>query len=250
MSEVEAFEVVGDPGHAGPFVLTCEHATNRLPPEIRASAEDRVLLDDHWGWDLGAADVTRTLVHLLGGQAVLSCFSRLVIDPNRDLDAPSLIVSAVDGQPVSFNIDIDAVERQRRIDTLFSPYHDAVDELIRSRIALGGTVNLVAIHSFTPSYLGRARPMEVGVLFDAFDEDAWILENALADQGFESALNAPYSGRPPDNLIYSAKRHGEAHGIEYLELEIRQDLLDTEAKARAVAERIATALQVVRPARG
>jgi len=83
------------------------------------------------------------------------------------------------------------------------------------------------------------------VLFDAHDEPAWRLEGALAEQGFETALNAPYSGR--DGLIHSAQRHGTAHDIVYLELEVRQDLIDTRAKALAVGRRIARALAYYAP---
>jgi predicted N-formylglutamate amidohydrolase len=86
--------------------------------------------------------------------------------------------------------------------------------------------------------------MEVGVLFNEYDEDAWHLEEALGGEGFESALNAPYSGKPPESLIYAAQRHGQALGVKYLELEIRQDLIDSEVKAQAVGKRIARALQV------
>ena len=100
-----------------------------------------------------------------------------------------------------------------------------------------------AIHSFTPVYLGQSRPMEVGVLFDAYHEAAWRLEGALAEAGFATALNAPYSGM--DGLIYSARRHGRAHGLVYLELEVRQDLIDTPARAAAVAERLAPALHTL-----
>jgi predicted N-formylglutamate amidohydrolase len=139
---------------------------------------------------------------------------------------------------------MDAAERRRRRERYFDPYHDAIDRSVRARRALGTPVRLCAVHSFTPVFLGRARPMEVGVLFDAHDLHAWRLEGALADQGFETALNAPYSGF--DGLVYSAQRHGRAHDLVYLELEVRQDLVDTREKAEAVARRIACALRVVR----
>ena len=112
----------------------------------------------------------------------------------------------------------------------------------------GAPVRLCSIHSFTPMYLGRARPMEVGVLFDAHDEHAWRLEGALAEQGFEAVLNAPYSGH--DGLIYAAQRHGRAHDLVYLELEVRQDLIDTTAKALATGRRIARALATFAPPPG
>jgi predicted N-formylglutamate amidohydrolase len=240
----EPYEIAGDPGAGGPFVFTCEHATNELP-EWKAEPAERVLLADHWGWDVGAADLTRELVELTGSCAVLSRFSRLVCDPNRDPEEASFLVEVVEGRRLSFNRGVDGAERRRRRERYFDPYHAAIDRTLRDRRALGTEARLCAVHSFTPVYLGQTRPMEVGVLFDAFDEHAWRLEGALAAEGFAAMLNAPYSGF--DGLIYSARRHGRAHGLVYLELEVRQDLIDTREKARAVAARIARALAAVAP---
>lgn len=247
MSQYCAYEIFGDIDVEGPFLFTCEHASNVLPPGFEETASDRKLLDDHWGWDIGARDLLLGLQEILGGQGISSNFSRLIVDPNRPPDADSLIVSRIDGQDISFNQNLDDAERERRKRTFFEPYHQAVDRTGRERAKRDRPFHLLSLHSFTPLYLGRERPMEVGVLFDDFDEDAWRLESALAEQGFESALNAPYSGRGPGALIYSANRHGRSLGVKYLELEVRQDLIETPAKAHAVAQRLARALEVFLP---
>ena len=150
------------------------------------------------------------------------------------------MVAAIDGEALALNRGVDAAERRRRREGYFDPYHAAIDRTLRARRARGGEFRLCAIHSFTPVWLGQPRPMEVGVLFDAHDEHAWRLEGALAAEGFEVALNAPYSGK--EGLIYSARRHGRAHDLVYLELEVRQDLIDCAEKVGGVAERIARAL--------
>ena len=237
-------EIAGDPSSGGPFVFTCEHAANELSEWEPLDAE-RATLATHWGWDIGAAELTRALARRTASCAVLSRFSRLVCDPNRDPDEPSFVLDAVDGVALSWNRAVDAAERRRRQSHYFDPYHDAIDQALLRRRAVGTPFRLCSIHSFTPVYLGQSRPMEVGVLFDAWDEHAWRLEGALAAQGFAAVLNAPYSGY--DGLIYAASRHGRAHGLVYLELEVRQDLIDAPAKAEAVAERIARALEVFRP---
>ncbi|TFG93495.1 MAG: N-formylglutamate amidohydrolase [Myxococcales bacterium] len=240
-------ELVGDPAAGGPFVFTCEHASNELP-EWQPEATERATLAAHWGWDIGAADLTRALAKQTGSCAVLSRFSRLVCDPNRDPSERSFVVDAIDGVPLSWNRAVDAAERDRREARYFAPYHEAIDHTLSIRRAVGTELRLCSIHSFTPVYLGLARPMEVGVLFDTWDEHAWRLEGALAAEGFAAVLNAPYSGR--DGLIYAAKRHGCAHGLVYLELEVRQDLIDAPARAVEIASRIARALEVFRPATG
>jgi len=237
-------EVLGDPAAGGPFVFTCEHATNLLP-EWEPEDSERAALAAHWGWDIGAADLTRELARLTGSCAVLSRFSRLVCDPNRDPQEPSFVMQAIDGVPLSWNRGVDDGERHRRAARYFDPYHEAIDHTLRARLRVDAEVRLCAIHSFTPVYLGQSRPMEVGVLFDAWDEHAWRLEGALAAEGFAAVQNAPYSGF--DGLIYAASRHGRAHGLVYLELEVRQDLIDEPAKAGAVASRIARALDAFLP---
>jgi predicted N-formylglutamate amidohydrolase len=238
------YEIAGDPLAGGPFVFTCEHATQELP-EWEPGEADRAALAAHWGWDIGAADLVRALAARTGGCAVLARFSRLVCDPNRAPEEPSFVVETVEERALSFNRGVGDAERQRRRERYFDPYHAAVDRTLSARGDLGTPFRLCAVHSFTPVYLGEARPMEVGVLFDAFDEEAWRLEGALAAEGFACALNAPYSGK--DGLIYSARRHGRAHGLVYLELEVRQDLIDSRAKAEAVAARVARALAVFAP---
>ncbi len=240
----EPFESVGDPAAGGPFLFTCEHAANDLP-EWEPEPPDLPLLAAHWGWDIGAADLTRALAGLTRSCALLSRFSRLVCDPNRDPAEPSFVVEVVEGRRLAWNRGVGAAERRRRQERYFDPYHDAIDRALRARRAAGTEVRLCAVHSFTPVYLGQSRPMEVGVLFDAFDEHAGRLEGALAAEGFAAARNAPYSGK--DGLIYSARRHGRAHGLVYLELEVRQDLIDSPAKARAVAARVARALEAFAP---
>ena len=241
------FQILGEMDSEGAFVFTCEHASNALPDGVRPSRSDLDLLQQHWGWDIGARDVVEELVSQLGGQAVLSTFSRLWVDPNRAPGAEALIVAEIDGQPVEFNRGIDRSRDGQvyleRIRDYYNPYHQAIDRIAAARSKRPTPFQLLSVHSFTPMYLGNPRPMEVGVLFNEHDECAWHMEEALSSQGFETVLNAPYSGKPPQRLIYSAERHGQAHGVTYLELEIRQDLIDEPHKAAEVGQRIAAALK-------
>ncbi|NQZ96705.1 MAG: N-formylglutamate amidohydrolase [Myxococcales bacterium] len=233
------FELIGDPDTASRFVFTCEHATNLLP-EWTAADADRPLVEDHWGWDIGAAALSRALVEATGSWAVLSCYSRLVCDPNRHPSEASFVVAEVGGHGLSFNRDVTAVERARRRERYFDPYHGAIDAALRHRLARGVPPILCALHSFTPHYGGTSRTMEVGVLFDVHEEAGRCLSVALDDEGFATAINEPYSGK--DGLIYAARRHGRRHEVPYLELEVRQDLIDTRESAAAIGARLARAL--------
>lgn len=239
------FRIVGDPLKAdGPFVFTCEHASNRLVG-VEATAADRALLDDHWGWDRGIAPVTEALARQLDSVAVLSDFSRLLVDPNRALDSPTLVVERCGEAPVSFNQGLDKAAIRHRIETLYAPYHGAIDRVCRARLARG-PAHLVSMHSYTPDYLGQKRAMEIGVLFDEYEKEAEWLGAALSAEGFVVALNEPYSGKA-GAFTYSIMKHGQAHGVPFLELEVRNDLLASAEQQADVAERIGRALKAFAP---
>lgn len=238
--QAHAFEVYGDPAASGPLVVTCEHASNRVPPRFEVTPEDERVLQMHWGWDIGAGDVAREVIARTTSCGVLSRFSRLVIDPNRDENDPTLIIEEAEGHPLTFNRSLDADERNRRLDELFEAYHGAIDAVIRRRLGAGDRPMLFSVHSFTPVYEGESRAMEMGVLFDRHEEPARQFAEALRNAGFETALNQPYSGF--DGVISSAARHGANHDLVYLELEIRQDLLAEPERRPAVAHRVIEAL--------
>lgn len=235
----DAVEVIG-PGR-GSLVLTCEHASSRLPPPLRCAARDRAWLDTHWGIDIGIDPLARELSRLLEAPALLARFSRLVCDANRPPESPGLILEQVEGHPLSFNRGVDAAERARRLRGLYTPYHDAIDRALAACLASGEPA-LIALHSFTPVLGDDVRTLEVGVLFDeGFGPLARRLADRIRGGGFDVALNEPYSGFR--GMIYSGCRHGRAGGVPYLELEVRQDLIDTAPRARAVAERLAAAVE-------
>jgi len=239
--DVRAFEVIGRPEARGQFVFSCEHASNDVPLPLAARVQDQPWLDMHWGWDIGAEIVTRYLVENSDSVGILSTFSRLVCDPNRDLDNETLIPLTVEGYELSFNRGLDESERRRRITALYEPFHAALDEVVGACAQRDDTVLLISVHSFTPMYNGHRREMEMAVLFDDFEDLAISLAERIKAQGFVTALNEPYSGF--EGMMPSANRHGRAHQITYLEIEIRQDLIDTNAKARSVAAQLLEALR-------
>ena len=232
----------GDIADRGPLVVTCEHASNRVPPPLRASEADRPWLETHCGWDIGAVHVARYVVAATRSAGVLAGVTRLVCDVNRDWVSERCILSEVEGHRLTFNGDLDAAELARRKARYYDGYHDAADALVRARAAAGGPFGLLAVHSFTPVLGDEVREMEVGVLFDVHEVLARRLRDAIDAEGFVTALNAPYSGRVGD-LILSATRHGGGHGLGYVELEIRQDLIGTPYRAREVGERLVRALE-------
>lgn len=229
----EAAELVeGDFG--GRIVFTCEHATNALHDPWQWPESDRWLVDTHWASDIGAAAFTRRVAALMNAPAVLSTFSRLLIDPNRALDSETLFRQNADGHQVHLNEGLLEAEKQQRITRFYEPYHAAVSDVIRR--SRGDTV--FSIHTFTDDYEGDRRILELGVLFDDDEEPAYRLIRHLESLGFHVLANEPWSGK--GGLAYSPVRHAKEFDRTALEIEARQDLIIQEDFAQRLAEALAS----------
>ena len=64
----ESVEIVRGGDRAG-VLVTCEHASERLPSPWSWSERDRRLVGTHWAFDLGAADLAREYAEMVGGVA-------------------------------------------------------------------------------------------------------------------------------------------------------------------------------------
>ncbi|MEM7447956.1 MAG: N-formylglutamate amidohydrolase [Myxococcota bacterium] len=216
-------------GDEAPVFISCEHASQRMPPGWSWPELDRRLFDSHFAYDIGARDLSLELAKDLKCSAILSRFSRLLIDPNRPEDSPSLILGQADGLPVELNRDVLPSERERRLRLLYRPYHRALDCMV----AASSAKLLFSVHTFTPVFEGRERTLEVGVLYDREEAAALQLGDALKHAGIGVELNEPYSGKA--GLMYSIDQAAQRYQRAALELEVRQDLAqDSTYRARLV----------------
>ncbi len=227
------------------WLVTCDHATNTLPPEIGSLGIAAADMGRHIAYDVGAAGLTRALAVRLNAPAILSNFSRLVIDPNRGEDDPTLVMKLYDGTLVPANRHVDATEIERRLASLYRPYHDAYAGVAARR---PDTV-ICAIHSFTPSLKGRApRPWVVGVLYSHLDTRlAQPLIAALRAAGHVTGDNEPYAGHLEGDAI---DRHALGPGRPNVLIELRNDLIADEAGQTLWATRLAPILENVLAASG
>ncbi len=240
--EAGAFAPVGlvDGDPASGLIILCDHAGNQLPAEYGDLGLPAAALSRHIAYDLGAAAVTRALADALGVPAVLANFSRLLIDPNRGTDDPTLIMRLSDRTIVPANAAISAPERQRRIERFHAPYHAAVDAAIDRALASGRAPALFSVHSFTPVWRGKPRPWHAGILWDADPRLPVPLIAALrADPTLVVGDNEPYSGALANDTLY---RHAMRRGLAHALIEIRQDLIGDEAQAQEWAARLAAVL--------
>lgn len=235
-----AVTVVNAAGTA-PVLLVCDHAANAVPRRLGRLGLPDSELARHIGWDIGAADVTRELARLLDAPAVLSGYSRLVVDVNRTLDHPTLMPELSDGTPVPGNRGLDDAARQARLAALFQPYHARVASLLAGLRERDVVPAVISVHSFTPCLAdggGAAlRPWDVGILWNRDPRIALPLLDALRAEGdLVVGDNEPYSARGA--LGYTMQTHAEPAGLPAVMLEIRQDLIDRAETAASWAVRL------------
>jgi predicted N-formylglutamate amidohydrolase len=221
---------------ANPPLFLCDHAANALPPGYQALGLAPALFQTHIAYDIGAAEVTRTLAGLFGSPALLGVWSRLLIDLNRGPDDPTLVMKLSDGSIIPGNRHADSAEVAKRIAAFHAPYHQAIEKQI-ARLAEKTPKGppLVSMHSFTPSWKGNPRPWEIGILWDRDGRLAQPLMTRLAQAGFRVGDNEPYSGALEGDTL---NRHGTRTGLPHVLIEMRQDLIGDAASARALAHRL------------
>jgi predicted N-formylglutamate amidohydrolase len=234
--EADAYRVL--PGRAdGGLIVLCDHAGNALPSEFGTLGLPPAQLGRHIAYDIGAAPITQALAAALGVPAVMTRYSRLLIDPNRGVDDPTLIMRLSDGAVIPGNRRIDERERSRRIDLYYRPYHEAIGRAIDQCLASGAAPALLSIHSFTESWRAAPRPWHVGILWDRDTRLAKpLLDSFYAEGGLIVGDNQPYSGQLEGDCLW---QHGTQRGLANAIIEIRQDLIRDAAGQSTWARRLA-----------
>jgi predicted N-formylglutamate amidohydrolase len=236
----EAVEVLNEEGRS-PIVLICEHASNYIPAEYAGLGLPATELSRHIAWDIGAADVTRTLSRLLDAPAFLATYSRLLIDLNRPLQVAAAIPIRSEATDIPGNVDLAPAERERRSQRIFTPFHERLGSHIARRERTGRGSVLVAIHSFTPVFHGQARSWHAGVLFgEAARFGRSLIERLRSDPALNVDANVPYGVSRDED--YALIVHGDDRGNPAVLIEIRNDLIAHRTGADDWAQRLAAAL--------
>ena len=239
MTDQKSFTLIGKDRPAR-YVILCDHASNRVPPEIANGdlglpAAD---MERHIAYDVGAAGVSKFLGEALDAPVLLSEFSRLVIDPNRSEDDPTLIMQLYDGSIIPANRNITDADRNHRIETYHRPYRKAAEEISNSR----KNPILIAVHSFTPQLKNRpARPWELGILY-AHDQrySDPLIKVAEEKTDYTIGKNQPYNGAlEGDTMDAVGLQKNRLHAL----LEVRNDLIETEDGQREWATILAALLE-------
>jgi predicted N-formylglutamate amidohydrolase len=225
------------PGRSdGGLLILCDHAGNALPEGYGTLGLPPEQLQRHIAYDIGAAPIARALSATLGAPAVMTRYSRLLIDPNRGPDDPTLIMRISDGAVIPGNRRVDAAERTKRIRQYYEPYHRAVAAVIDRCLADGPPPALLSVHSFTESWKEVSRPWHVGVLWGEDDRLARpLLDGFYAEGDLIVGENEPYAGLLVGDCLW---QHGAQRGLAGAIVEVRQDLIRDAAGQAAWTRRL------------
>lgn len=245
--EPPAVEIV-TPEARSRIVLTCDHASNRMPRRLGTLGLDDAAREEHIAWDPGAAPVARRMARLLDAPLVLTGYSRLVRDCNRPAHVPSAVPSISAGIVIPGNQTIDPAARAAREAELFVPYHAAIATILDARRSAGTPTAIMAIHSFTPDYPGLVRPWRIGIAYHRDARFARLMIDGLRtdDPTLSVGDNEPY--KVDDESDYTIPVHGEARGLPHVLVEIRNDGLRTAADQDAWADRLVRVVLPLLPA--
>jgi predicted N-formylglutamate amidohydrolase len=230
-------------GGTSRYVLTCEHASNLIPVQYKNLGLPDKELQRHIAYDIGAAMVARELSSLLDAPLFLSGYSRLLIDCNRPVGAPTSIPEISEVTPIPGNISLSAAEKSARAEAFYWPFQKMVAQHLDQRRDQGREAVVIGIHSFTPVFKGFTRPWHAGILFRHSRVLGEAFVAALQEPNLVVSANEPY--QIGDTSDYTVPVHGEQRGNEAVLVEVRQDLIADAAGASLWAQRLAAALKTL-----
>jgi len=216
-----------------PILLVCDHASCRFPKSLGDMGLDPFARRCHLAIDIGAGALTVKLAESLGATAVVQNYSRLVVDCNRQLMDPGAFLEYGDGILVPGNRNLHQVDKDRRANALYWPYHRAIDEQIERLGKKGRPPVFISVHSFTPVLNGESRAWQIGVLWDKDEQLREIFLEGFRDAGYYTGDNEPYSGKAPQD--FTIDHHAEEIGLPHVGIEIRQDLVENRTGVARIA---------------
>lgn len=243
-TEISNFAVVGPGSVTLPVVVHAPHGGTTIPDDVR---RDLLLEPDALGTELLRMTDHRTdvfaeeLVEQLGVVAFVNRLSRLVVDPERFLDAAAEEMEAVgmgavyrsthDGRPLR---DLDPSVRQTLLERYFHPYTEALAACVEGVLDEHGTCLLVDLHSYPSEKLpyelhGQGARPAVCIGTDDFHTPAEVtaaIAAAARRHELSTAENTPFAG------TYVPLAHfGRDERVSSVMIELRRDVYIDEETA-------------------
>jgi predicted N-formylglutamate amidohydrolase len=217
---------------ASPFLIVADHAGNCIPRALARLGVVAAECERHIAWDIGIAAICQLVADMLDATLVQQNYSRLVIDCNRTPGSETSIPVISELTPVPGNVGLSEDAKAARVSEIFLVYHDRIETELDRRRHAGRPAALIAMHSFTPVFMGVARPWHAGVLYNRDPRFAYLLMALMKrEAGLVVGDNEPYS--VTDASDYTIPVHGERRGLHHVAIEVRQDLIADQKGQRA-----------------
>ncbi len=218
-----------------PLLLICEHASNHIPPEFDDLGIDDGTLTSHAAYDIGIREVAIGISEILDAPLVVSNISRLVVDCNRDPYSPDSMPAQSEIYRIPGNENLSDAEKRYRVKNYYYPFHDLVRETLQSNPRCKA---LVALHSFTPVFMGVDRGMELGILYEQDQPLAnIILDNYKAFTQLITVANEPYA--PDPRVSHTVRKHTFSRNMPHVMIEVRNTLIRENEKQQEMARMLA-----------
>ena len=220
------------------LMLTCEHASNRLPAAFKKAVPAKVI-ETHRAYDIGAVQVFRKLVKFAKPEfSSEGKFSRLFVDLNRTITNKSAFSEYYEALEAS---DKAVAEKAKDTATAYwTEYRDNVENFVKQNIGKNGKIAAnksaeivhLGIHSFTPVLNGKVRNTDIGILYDPSRPQERAYAQVIKDEikrlypTMKVRFNYPYKGTSDGLTTTLRKKFGERYvGIE---IEINQKFFSGE----------------------
>lgn len=234
-SEGPTAEVINPAGSA-PICLVCEHASDFVPASLNDLGVAPEHRQSHAAWDIGGRDLAVALAKKLDAPLVASRVSRLVYDCNRPPSAPDAIPAKSEVIDIPGNANLSDAKRVARIAEVYHPFREVLHTTLN---AFRAPPALVTVHSFTPTWHGKSRDVQLGLLHDSDDRLAKAMLKT-APNDINTQLNAPYS--VTDGVTHTLREHAIPRGLMNVMIEVRNDLISNAAGVTRFANVLADML--------
>tara|TARA_B100001971_G_C18218908_1_gene555800 strand:- start:212 stop:1048 length:837 start_codon:yes stop_codon:yes gene_type:complete len=227
------------------ILIICDHASNKVPRKLNQLGVDDTVLNQHIGSDIGTDKLGPYIANALNAPAVISGFSRLVIDLNRDTDSKNSIPEVSDHIKVPGNQNLSKDQKQKRLEELYRPYHQKIDDCIDIIKGKGKKPFVISIHSFTPEMDGKKRETDIGILWNENKDISLRLIGALRNLAPAAKIdgNAPYSLLDAPHLNHTINKHNLNQSDANILVEFKQDLISDDAGVKKYGDLFVNALQ-------
>ena len=219
------------------LILTCEHASNRLPAAFKSAVPAEVL-KTHRAYDIGAVQVFRKLVKF--AKPKFFCegkFSRLFVDLNRTITNKSAFSDYY--KQLEKRDKATAAKVKESATKYWNEYRAAIEKFVASslsspkrtslknRVAKSApTIVHLGIHSFTPVLNGKVRNTDIGILYDPTRPQERAYANVIKGEikrlypTMKVRFNYPYKGTSDGLTTTLRKKFGPSYVA--IEIEINQ----------------------------